>query len=222
MAINMHTAGKKADWEYIKPEKWNKWQKIAAQTKGIITPANIISAVGALLVIYGFLQFRDGITVTGVLFIVMGRLADITDGYIAHISRTKSPLGEIVDTTVDKITVFFGLAVIIFFSLLPPIFTAAIIVQSLLNSTASLIGRQRGISIHPSQFGKLATFLAWFTIISYFIHIILKENGTMRLLDIVVFALSYISFVFFVLLSVHSTASYLSQLRSSRYRKQSK
>lgn len=219
MAINMHTAGKKSDWERLKPEKWNSWQKVAASTKGVLTPANVISSLGALLVIAGFLQFKDGVTLSGILFIIFGRLADITDGYVAHHTGTKSPLGEIIDTTIDKVTIFFGLVVIILLNLLPALFAAAIIVQSLLNSTASLIGKRRSIAIHPSQYGKLATFLAWFTIISYLFHLNLHNTGAMHLLNGVVFALSYISFVFFVLLSVHSTASYINQLRAPKHRK---
>jgi phosphatidylglycerophosphate synthase len=216
MAINMHTAGKKADWERVKPEKWNYWQKIAARTSGIVTPANLLSLLGAVLVIIGFLKFGDGVTTPGLLFILFGRLADIFDGYVAHHTGTKSPLGEIIDTTLDKTTVFFGLIVIIALHLLPALFVAVIIAQSLLNAIASLIGRYRKVAIHPSQYGKLATFLAWFTILSYLFHDSLSGVGATHLLNGAVFALSYISFIFFVLLAVHSTASYISQLHTSK------
>ncbi len=218
MAINMHTAGKKADWQFIKPEKWNYWQKVAARTNGIVTPANILSLLGAAMVIIGFLKFGDGVTLSGLLFIVIGRLADVFDGYIAHHTGTKSPLGEIIDTTLDKTTVFFGLIVIIAFNLLPALFVAAIIAQSLLNAIASLIGRSRKLVIHPSQYGKLATFLAWFTIVSYLSHGTLSGDGATHLVKGGVFALSYISFIFFVLLAVHSTASYINQLGSNKRR----
>jgi hypothetical protein len=62
MAINMHTAEDKPDWLLINSEEWNGWQKIAASTGGIATPANGVSFAGALLVIGGFLQFGDGVT----------------------------------------------------------------------------------------------------------------------------------------------------------------
>lgn len=209
----MHTAGKKADWELVPAKRWNIWQKIAASTRGVATPANVVSCIGGALVIIGFLQFTDSVTMSGLLLIMVGRLADIADGYIAHTTGTKSPLGELIDTAIDKFTILFGLLIIIMFGLLPTLFTAAIVAQSLLNSIASLIGRRRGIIIHPSQYGKLATFLAWFTIISYLFQRALESNGPISVLSTTISTISYISFIFFVLLAVHSTASYLNQLR---------
>lgn len=222
MAMNMHTAGKKSDWEQVSPKKWNVWQKTAAATNGVVTPANIVSCLGAILVVVGFLQFGDGVTLTGLLYITVGRFADIVDGYIAHKTGTKSPFGEIVDTTVDKVMILFSLLIIALFNLIPALFTAAIIVQSFLNAGASLAGRRKGFVIHPSQYGKLATFLAWFTIISYLLHNFLRSKENLSVLSGVISALSYIAFVFFVLLAVHSTASYVNQLRTHKPHRSSK
>lgn len=219
MAINMHTAGDKADWTLVPSEQWNTWQRIAATTGGVVTPANAVSLTGALLVVAGFLQFEQGVTLPGVALIAIGRLADIIDGYIAHRTGTKSPLGEIIDTTLDKSTIFFGLVFIIAFNLLPAVFTAAIVAQSILNSVASLIGHKRGTVLHPTPYGKLATFLAWFTIVSYLFHSLLEKQGGITVLSGTVSALSYISFILFVLLAIQSTASYISQLHNFRPRK---
>lgn len=216
MPLNMHTAGKKADWNLVKPKKRNFWQKLAVSTRGVITPANIVSGVGAVLVVIGFMQFGNGVTLQGLVLIATGRIADIADGYVAHVTGTKSPLGEAIDTIIDKLTILFGLVVIIIFNLLPALFIAAIIVQSLINSIASLIGRRRGVAIHPSQYGKLATFLAWFTIISYLLYSLVDERTHATALSGTVLALSYLSFIFFVLLAIHSTASYLNQLRPKK------
>lgn len=213
MALQMHTAAKKADWQMVSSKKWNIWQKMAAQSRGLMTPANVVSLAGGVLTIAGFLQFQNGITLLGIALIVIGRLADIADGYIAHITGTKSPLGEFVDTSIDKLTILFGLIIITIFGLMPAIFTAAILIQSLLNAGASLLGRSRGTIIHPSQHGKLATFLAWITIISYLTHGYLEDAHGLSAVSVLFSVIAYAAFIVFTLLAVTSTASYLSQLR---------
>src|SRR4051794_15939162 len=103
--LDLHHASE-ADWKRLPAAERNSWQRLAARTQGIVTPANLISLGGAAVVFYGLYLIAHSQIVTGILTVLAGRAADIIDGYIAHRTGTKSPLGEAVDVTIDKITIF--------------------------------------------------------------------------------------------------------------------
>ncbi|HEX5797672.1 MAG TPA: hypothetical protein VFX86_04770 [Candidatus Saccharimonadales bacterium] len=40
--MNLHRAGRVPDWEKVPEGRRNRWQKLAAKTKGVITPGNAV------------------------------------------------------------------------------------------------------------------------------------------------------------------------------------
>ncbi|MDR0955522.1 MAG: hypothetical protein LBM73_00155 [Candidatus Nomurabacteria bacterium] len=108
------------DWENVSGNLGNIWQKIAAATDGIITPANLLDAVGLALdvaanqrLIVGgdaamqqatdFATFTEGAKqkISGLVCDNALSLLDLADGALATKTGTRSPLGEAVDGTHD-------------------------------------------------------------------------------------------------------------------------
>ena len=84
MQRNMHRTGKLADWELTDSTKWNKYQKVADRTNGIITPANLISLAGLALTIQGARNIAKKNDVKALTQIGLGRALDIADGFVVH------------------------------------------------------------------------------------------------------------------------------------------
>src|SRR5690606_15766775 len=91
------------EWELVPASRWTRIQKIAVRTRGVITPANIITALGLGIVLWGVGVLLREQYITGILLVAGGRLLDVVDGLVAEATHTKSPLGEMLDAAVDKI-----------------------------------------------------------------------------------------------------------------------
>jgi phosphatidylglycerophosphate synthase len=192
--MNLHHADK-ADWENQAPDTWNFWQRIAAPTKGIIAPANIVSLIGAGVAFYGIHLMWRGSIIPGIIAVLIGRVADILDGVIADHTKTKSPFGEGFDATIDKIIILLVLEVIYWQGLLPWPVLVALVLSSVYNM---LIGFYAGwikkIKVHPSQSGKLSSVFAWVAILLLILANQLKNDFYADIFKIV----GYICFVIFL------------------------
>jgi cardiolipin synthase len=165
--VALHQTTGRPDWEAIKPNHWNIWQQLAARTKGVFTPANVISLSGVILVIIGLVYIVNGDLVTGFWLIVVGRVCDLIDGAVAHRTGTKSPLGEAVDASCDKIG---ALGVLIIFAtehVVPWWVIVFVGAQNVANVVIGYLGRQRKLSIHPVLSGKLSTASLWASFFSF-------------------------------------------------------
>jgi phosphatidylglycerophosphate synthase len=171
--LGIHRA-KSADWDKGGPQ--NIWQKIAAKSNGTLTPANIASFAGGILAIYGLFVIVNGDTFRGLIFLTAGRLADLADGIIAEYTKTKSPLGEIIDASVDKIVVALTLIVLGAMELVPWVIIAVVAVQNIANVVISVVAKLRKKSLHPSRLGKLSSAFSWVTIILYPLGNWLRED----------------------------------------------
>ncbi|MGI9028134.1 MAG: CDP-alcohol phosphatidyltransferase family protein [Candidatus Saccharimonadales bacterium] len=212
MMLPLHIPKGCPDWENTPVSKRNRWQIIAASTKGVVTPANIISVAGGILVISGLFKFTDEITLTGLCMVTIGRTADAVDGYVADLTGTKSPFGELVDTSIDKLVAALAIIILYTDQLLPIIFLVVIGLHTILNSSLSLFGRSRKIIIHASFTGKLATAMLWIIIITYITHSYFGAYDRSALLTTMLFGLSWAAFISFVILGTQSSMSYIRQL----------
>ncbi len=151
--------GGHSDWQNQTPEKDNLFQSMARSTRGIITPGNIISLSGLILTINGIRDVSKGRTKKGLAKILIGRLFDIADGAAAEATRTKSPIGEKVDSGVDKMLAFYGVYKLR--NKLPDDLLASVF---LYNSTSSLINLKaffEDAEPHSSAEGKITTAMEW-------------------------------------------------------------
>lgn len=213
-SLNLHQTGERADWEKIPQQKHNPWQKLAAATHGIITPANVISLVGTILTIIGLFGITTDLNFANVALIIIGRLADIADGFVAHRTGTKSPLGEIIDATVDKILAFAAVIALALGELAPLIVIIIVLAYSAVNSAVSATAKFQNIALHPSREGKLAGAACWGVISSYPLYNLVKdENSALG------FILLLIAFTFtlaFVWYGWRSMSEYYRLVRSKK------
>jgi phosphatidylglycerophosphate synthase/diacylglycerol kinase family enzyme len=163
----IHTLRDKNDWEYISPKHYNTWQKIAAITRGFITPANFASLLGLALVLIGLHELVDKQYLIGSILLGLGRLCDLLDGTLAEYTGTKSRVGETLDATTDKVAIFISAIVIVVNELTPWYLIGAIIVINVVNVCISIVARARYIVIHPSKAGKFFTAASWVLIVMY-------------------------------------------------------
>ena len=167
MLPGLHTRHDKPDWEYVSPGKRSVSQRIAARTRGVITPANIVSVIGLALVVWGVALLGHGSYILGVLLIIGGRLADIADGFIAERTRTKSRLGEIMDIVIDKLTAVIVLVYAIINFSIPVYVLTFVILQNVLSSLAGLYIHFKSLDLHTTRLGKTATGLTWAVMIVF-------------------------------------------------------
>jgi phosphatidylglycerophosphate synthase len=165
--MELHTASRVPDWELVCVDDQNRWQQIAAQTQGIVTPANAVTLAGNLLTIGGVLALSRGKTLGGIAAIALGRAADIVDGRVAHATGTKSPLGEAFDAGFDKVQTAFALPVLMKTGNIPKKFGYVLGAQQAAISGFSIVAKYQKHDIHPTMEGKLATAANWTSLISF-------------------------------------------------------
>lgn len=206
MRLTLHTA-KIADWEKTAKGSHNIWQKVASKSYGTLTPANMASFAGGILGIYGLWVILDGHTFEGLILLAIGRVADLADGIIAEYTGTKSPLGETIDATVDKIVIAFALIVLGAIGSIPWIIIIVAGFYNAVNIIISVVARLRRKTIHPSRVGKIAAALIWVTIILYPFGDWLREDISDiggRFLMLV----SLVSFGIYAVIGLRATLSY--------------
>lgn len=159
--MNLHRSGKRGQWEDVAPEDRNPFQKVAAATRGIVTPGNIISGVSMALVGAGLIDVARGKSLKGVVKIGAGRVLDMADGAGAELTGTKSPIGEAMDAGADKAEVFAAVPVLAIRGMLPKKAGALILGRNVANAAMTLVAKHRGVEIHPSEEGKYAMFGEW-------------------------------------------------------------
>lgn len=213
MAFNLHTSVNHSDWGAVPGEQRNSWQRIAAKTHGIVTPGNIVSCSGAALVGLGLWYLMQDVTLTGVFLVAIGRLADAVDGYIADKTKTKSRIGEAIDSTMDKLVAGATIITIFAYHLLPTIVVIAIAAHTIINSIVAIIGKFRKIDIHPSFKGKIATLLIWVTILMYLLYYVIENKTDTQYAAEWILAGSWLLFVSFMIIAIQSTAGYIAQIR---------
>jgi cardiolipin synthase len=165
--MNLHRTTGQPDWAGLNEDQVNPWQRLAARTKGIVTPPNIVTIVGLIIVITGLYATRYHHYWTGVIALLIGRLLDLVDGWLAQLTGTKSPLGELLDATVDKVGTFLTLGVLFVTGLAPRWLLLAILLPHLIISLIVLMARLDNRSLHPSRLGKISMAIAWVALFGF-------------------------------------------------------
>lgn len=165
--MNLHRASNKPEWESIPAGKRNRWQKAAARTRGIITPPNAVTVVGAIVALIGLVLLLRHSFLLGGSLVMIGRLLDIVDGWLAELTGTKSPLGEMMDATVDKIIT--GLTIIVGFiiPLAPWWLLVVVLLPQAIVVIIVAIARARNAHFHPTRPGKTSMFLLWVSLVGF-------------------------------------------------------
>lgn len=164
MELNLHRIGKVADWELVSPAEQNPFQKVAAATRGILTPANLITVIGALVTLWGAAELFARDWWLAIVLLLAGRVLDVADGFIAHRTGTKSALGETLDATADKIVTVLTVVALFLAHVAPTWLMSLFVLPHIIITIIVLVDRIRGVKLHPSRLGKTTMLLAWLVI----------------------------------------------------------
>ena len=163
--MNLHRNTGTPDWEMIAVEERTAVQKLAAATKGIVTPPNFISVLGFGLVMYGLGALLQEAYWVGLIALGVGRLLDVVDGAVAQLTGTKSPLGELVDATIDKFGTLFTIAVFYIAGISFWWLITALLLPQILISLIVLYKRIKNQKVHPTLSGKLSMGALWVALV---------------------------------------------------------
>ena len=162
--MKLHRTSGQPDWAGIDKSKYNFWQLLAAKTSGVITPGNIVTIVGLVLVIAGFIALVRQDYWLALTLVMVGRGLDLVDGWLAELTQTKSPLGEIMDATVDKLETIGVIIVLAVTEIAPRWVLAALAVPHVMIAIISILVRIQGKGLHPSRVGKVSMALLWLAV----------------------------------------------------------
>jgi phosphatidylglycerophosphate synthase len=179
------------EWETIPREEWNEWQIRADATNGWDTPGNRESAKGIVATALGLACLTNSsvsVQAAGIGLIGYGRYKDITDGRVAHETGTKSPKGEAVDATIDKIATAGAVAVAVTTESVPIPELSLIGIQQGANVILAGIAKRRGREIHPGRGGKVGMFGLWLGFGLHFVGNTLKNGGLEQAGDVMSYA----------------------------------
>ena len=165
--MDLHTASRVPDWELVCVEDQNKWQRLAAKTNGIVTPANAVTLAGNMMTFGGVIALSRGKTILGISAIAAGRIADVVDGRVAQDTGTKSPFGEAFDAGFDKVQALAAFPILASNGRVPRVEVAIVCGQQFVSSSLSLIAKLKGNDIHPTTTGKLSTATGWLSMLAH-------------------------------------------------------
>jgi phosphatidylglycerophosphate synthase len=205
--VNLHRSDAKPQWQGLAPSQHNQFQRLAAVTHGIITPGNVLTVLGFAVAGVGLVAILHDQFGWGVVGIISGRLLDIADGIAADKTGTKSPLGETLDASVDKLVTLLTLVVLGMTSVMSwYLFAAILLIQSLITLISGL-AVWRNQRLHPSLAGKLSMTGLWVTLGGLVAAYALDKNN---LLIIIFYTIGWCS----VILSGWAMAIYFRDYRS--------
>ncbi len=159
--MNLHRTSRTPDWANVKVADRNIFQKVAAATGGVASPANIVTVIGLGMVVYGLVAILQQQFWAGLVLLVIGRLLDIVDGLVAEATHTKSPLGELFDAVADKIGTVLTIVALLYAGITHWWVIAGLIIPQILITLVILYKKSKGIGVHPTRQGKLSMAAAW-------------------------------------------------------------
>ncbi len=173
--MNLHHTTEKPDWTEVNSRDRNRWQRLAAASHGVLTPANALTLLGFGLVLFGLVEIGRQHYWTAASLLLVGRALDVADGWIAEATHTKSPLGEVFDAGIDKLATLLIVIVFLVTSLAPGWLLAALALPHILIAFVAVIARFSRQSLHPSLPGKLSMGFIWLTLVGF---VVLRALGT--------------------------------------------
>lgn len=159
--FSLHRSGKKADWDKVSRRQWNVWQRFAGNSGGALTLGNAFTVGGLSLVLVGLSLVLSEAYGWGFGFIVVGRLCDLADGWLADRTHTKSPLGEMLDSVADKLATGISLVVLVIADVVPMVVALLILATQLVIVALFFVRRFQGRRLPPSRLGKISMASAW-------------------------------------------------------------
>ncbi len=159
--MDLHRTGKRPDWLKRPRRDYSWFQRIARQTNGIVTPGNVITVIGFVVTLYGLWLLTKAQFGAAAITLLLGRLCDVADGWVAHHTGTKSPTGELLDAGCDKIVTILGLIALGMATIAPWWVLAMVAIPQIATSVVSGLALHGKHRLHPSPAGKVSMVAAW-------------------------------------------------------------
>lgn len=133
-------------------------------TDRIVTVPNMLSILRLVLIgLFVWLVLGPRLDMLAVGILAASGITDFLDGYIARRYAQVSPLGQILDPLVDRITIAAVVASLALRDIIPWWLVAVLIGRELTLAILLVPLRRRGLSALPVHYlGKVATFLLFF------------------------------------------------------------
>ncbi len=205
--MNLHRINGVADWEHTPVAEHNYWQRLAVSTHGMVTPGNLTSLAGFLISLAGIVSLFYEAYWFALLAILVGRCLDLLDGFLAEKTSTKSPLGELVDATVDKVITLAAVFSLYVLGLASGPLLLVLFAPQVLITVCTLIGRTQQVHLHPALTGKWSMALVWVVLLG----LVLAHAGdfsTQRILIITAWIVAFTS----AALAGHALWGYIRQI----------
>ena len=177
MSQNLHRSGNRPQWEEITTSKPNLWQKLAAWSGGIIAPANVVTGAGLWLFCGGINDFTSGNRAKGMIKMAIGYGCDVGDGAVAELTRTKSPLGEVLDAGADKLRAAASLLILNSSGDIPTPAAQIMGARAVAMTGFTALARSQGVNTHSDLAGKHATFAESSAVMLYAGATLAEESG---------------------------------------------
>lgn len=208
--MKLHYATSRADWEAVPVPSRNRWQRLAARTHGVVTPGNVVSLAGVVLVLAGLMVVSVEHFWQGLGLILAGRVADILDGVVADRTGTKGPVGELADAAFDKLAAVIVLAVFVTFHWIPLVPVLCVAFHVTANSALAVTARVRRVELHAGAAGKIATMGAWAVLLLFPVAHAADYLG-LRTLHVAAAVTAYALTVVFVMIAAKAVLDYYQQ-----------
>ncbi len=196
--MNLHRSLDKPDWKDVPAIRRTALQHVAAVTFGVLTPGNIISIFGLTLVFVGCGLIIAGHYWVGAAFVVVGRLLDLLDGYVAHRTKTKGPVGEIVDASFDKIGTIAAIVTLFIAEIATWPYLLALLIPQTTITIINIYQKLRGRKVHPTLVGKLSMASLWAAIAG----LLLAKGTDLGVIDVLAIILSTLAFILGMIASI--------------------
>lgn len=154
-----------------------------------------------LLPIFVLSYYYDQSGISSLAIFLLGSFSDFLDGYVARKYDMITDFGKFIDPIADKILVLSAFIMFIERGFVEPWVVIVVLFRELLISGFRMLAAKKNISIAADIFGKLKTTTQFFSVIFFFLTIILINRN----MFIIGKVLLYIS----VALTVLSMINYL-------------
>lgn len=187
---------------------------MAASSKNLWTPANIVTCIRIVLIPVWFIlaaQVPAAISSFSVpafgiaLFYIVISGTDKLDGYLARSRNEVTTFGKFLDPIADKLVVIFALVYLLMEGSMGPFMLLVVIVRELLVSGLRMVVAAKGVVIAASNLGKAKTAT---TMVGICGMLLVRSFGA-GLFQTVLYGLSWWILVAATILTIWSGVDYL-------------
>lgn len=177
MKFNMHRAGDRPQWEDVPQRERNIFQRIGAATRGVVTPGNVVTVVGAIMGGKALVELGRGHNGKAVALLAGSLVMDAVDGWAAEKTSTKTPLGAALDPAKDKLLVGMALPVLAERGAISRRYAVSALTLNGVIAATALYERARGHHTEVSPIGKAKAVVESTYLVGALIEQVANEHG---------------------------------------------